>query len=548
MKGNFCFYFLFFILISQFAIINSLSPQEYELCTSIDLHNLEISTGSKEVDNLFDIPILQNCDVNKYWKVRGDHYTPNCVVPERVFEGEDIIRRPIRFNYLKSNSNSDKNRITVQQISILGDKKIADTTLTKTNFSLRPGEMRDIYIDYECTDMDTNKSVGSPWVTLTIIVQFDNKIEKRFEFTKICTATYKDQFDFSHLLIVICVFFVIYLSVKDFLRSNIEITVVEKFTEIKNVENLFIISICVFLLIVFFKYTGYFNPLTSVSTAIVGIFSMALIFEAIFRHFNVFQSLELSSYEIKYVGSITNFFLVCVGFAVLVYLLWYLSKFWIFNDVIAFSISLIAIRVIKFTSIKFLLLIFIGVYVYLLHWTVNYSNYIGEDYKLSNNSPIDDPIKILSPEFHTTPFSACTSISIADIILPGIYLMFLKKFDFENNIQSSVYFQSGIVGLIAGLGSKLIVYYVYSLPTPSFLYTAPFIIFISLILSFQRGESEKLLQGFVSTSYQNKTEEGIANAIRSTDLNQYDPIKMSPGQTGAPSGPNTFELKDMDKK
>jgi len=193
-------------------------------------------------------------------------------------------------------------------------------------------------------------------------------------------------------------------------------------------------------------------------------------------------------------------------------------------------------------------LIFIGVYVYLLHWTVNYSNYIGEDYKLSNNSPIDDPIKILSPEFHTTPFSACTSISIADIILPGIYLMFLKKFDFENNIQSSVYFQSGIVGLIAGLGSKLIVYYVYSLPTPSFLYTAPFIIFISLILSFQRGESEKLLQGFVSTSYQNKTEEGIANAIRSTDLNQYDPIKMSPGQTGAPSGPNTFELKDMDKK
>jgi len=534
---------LYFMLSSYFFInvINAkLTKEELEQCQSIELQNLVISTSSSESLENYDVPIFENCEVNKYWVVRNSptYNTHHCIIPERVFEGEDIIRRPIRFSYLRNNQNAFRNsQINILNINIEGNKNIADTTVTKSSFSLKPGEARDIYIDYECRDMDVKKTLPTPWVTLLITITFDNDIKRSFEFTKICTASYKEQIDFSHLVIVIFVFLVIFLSVKDFLKSNIEITIVEKFTEIKNVENLFIISVCVFLIIVFFNYIGNFVILTDVSSALVGVFSLSLLFDVIFKYFNILQNLELSSYEIPFIGSITFFYLACLGSGIFVYFIWYISKFWILNDIISFSIALITIRIIKFTSVKFLYLMFIGIFFYLLRWTLLYSQYVGENLKLSNNSPINVPLKLICPEFRHTPFGACTGISIADIILPGIYLMYLKKFDYEHNNQSSTYFQSGFVGLFAGLGSNLIVYYIYSLPTPSFLYTGPFIVFISIIIALQKGEIGLFFTGFVSTSYENKTDDGIVGALRNAYLNNYSPVNLPPK--------NNYELKEF---
>jgi hypothetical protein len=491
-------------------------------CLESPIHkNLEITTNLNENSDDYNIVIMKDCEISEKWRVKPDNQK-QCVIPERVFEGEDNIRRSFRFTYHTSNVYKDK--IVIKSVSVDYPKNIAETSLTKDSLTLYPGESIDIYLDYDCLDMDEKKKVSDNWFKLRIDLEFENKQFKSFEYTKICTASYSDKLDFSHIVIIAFVFLIVFASVKDYLKSKVEGIIVEKFTEIKNPENLLIISLVIGILLIFLGVVNMLSSWVYIAIMIVGPLSVAMITEAILRKNLVLLHLESKTYEIPYLGSITMFFLVCLGSGLFVLFLWLETHNWFINNIFSITISIISIRIFKFTSFKFMGSIFILAWMYEYFWFYNKSNYYSENFKLTNNPPENLPVNLLCPELLSSPFSACSSLPIADIILPGIFLMYSKKFDESKYIQN--YFYAGVGAFGAGLLVNLIVYYSYLLPTPSFLFTAPFILIATLAIAYRRQELYEFIEGFSSTIYENKAENNLNNYFeqqRKNNQNPYNP-------------------------
>ena len=106
-------------------------------------------------------------------------------------------------------------------------------------------------------------------------------------------------------------------------------------------------------------------------------------------------------------------------------LLWFFSHNWIINNIISISISIISIRIFKFTNLKFIIAMYIIALFYEIIWIYNYSK-IQNKIKLTNNTNILVPLRLLCPELISSPFNRCTSIPISDIILPEIFLAYSK--------------------------------------------------------------------------------------------------------------------------
>jgi hypothetical protein len=475
---------------------------------------LQISTNMNENSQDFNIHIMNNCEVSKRWIVREDN-DRMCLISERVYEGEDNIRRAFRFTYRPE--KSVKENLEIKNINLIYPKSVAETRISKNNITLRPGESYDIYIDYDCWNMNMDKR--SDWYKIKFVLEFEEGI-KEFEYFKICEANY-DGFDISQIIIICIIFLIIYASVKDYLQSKLEAIIVEKYSEIKNPENLFIITCVVFLILIFLHVIGVYHDFTEYVIFIVAPLSIAMIAEAGLKNnrltnpessdnVNWITNLEHMTYEIPLFGSVTMYFVVCLAIGLLSLLIWIYTHNWLVNNIISIAISIVFIRIFKFTSLKFILIIYILAIAYECVWINYYSSYSGENSKLTNLSS-GLPVKILCPELTSSPFNACNSLPIADIILPGIFLTYSRKYDEIK--YGSMFFNIGVISLGIGLIINIIVYYTISLPTPSFFYTGPIMLIITLLIAYKREELYDFIEGFRSTSYENKSKDNFENFV-----------------------------------
>jgi hypothetical protein len=505
--------FYFFFHLFQVSLTKDIPKKLDDLnCKKNEFYkNLEITTNRDENSDNFDVVVMKNCEIDEMWKVKED-YDQACRIPQRVFEGEDNIRRAFRFSYISTDDKDEK--IQISSIKISYPRNIAMSRLSTNTTILSPGESQDIYVDYDCLDMQSDKYLSENWFKIRFEIEFPEEEYKVFEYVKICNATYTDRLDFSHFIIIGLIALVIFASVKDYLKSKLELIIVERFTEIKNPENLLVISFVVGLMLIFLNVVNLFDKWVYLSIFIVGPLSIAMITEAIFRNTNIMLNLENKTFEIPYLGSITIFFLVCLSCGLFILFLWAQTHNWFINNLLSISISIMAIRLFKFTSFKFILAVYIMAFVFEYYWVVYNSAHYGENYKLTNNVRTSLPVKIICPEMTSSPFSACNSLPIADIILPGIFLSYSKKFDESKYIQHYFFVGSGALGI--GLVINIIVYYYNMLPTPSFLFTGPLILLVTSIIAYKRQELYEFIEGFSSTAYENKLEKNLADFAEQT--------------------------------
>jgi hypothetical protein len=232
-----------------------------------------------------------------------------------------------------------------------------------------------------------------------------------------------------------------------------------------------------------------------------------------FDKVNWISNLENMTYEIPFFGSLTMYFVVCLLIGIFFLLIWLYTHNWLINNIISIAISIVFIRIFKFTSFKFILIIYVLAIAYECVWIKYYSTYSSENSKLTNVAS-GLPIKILCPELTSSPFNACNSLPIADIILPGILLTYSKKYDDVK--YGSILFNVGVFSLGTGLIINLVVYYYISLPTPSFFYTGPIMLLLTLLVAYKKEELYDYIEGFRSTSYENKSKDNIENFVNDT--------------------------------
>ena len=487
------------------------------------LNNLEISTTEIENSNNYNIIIFSNCEITENWEIKEKNL-PLCENNKRVFESEENLRRPLRF-FFKYNPNLDKNeKIKIESISLSYDQNIAETILSKNSFSLSQNDYIDIYIQYEC--LNSNKL----WYKINVNVYLENyHIPIKFEYYKICQGNFLDNFDLSHFLIMIFVFGIIYISFFPNLKSCIEDIIIIEFHEIRNPENLTIMAIILIILLSGMYFINLLNQWIILCLIIIIPLSIEMIIEPFHKGSDLEKKLSNQYILIPCLGKISYEFILCLSIGIIVMLLWFFSHNWIINNIISISISIISIRIFKFTNLKFIIAMYIIALFYEIIWIYNYSK-IQNKTKLTNNTNILVPLRLLCPELISSPFNRCSSVPISDIILPGIFLAYSKIFD-ENkkmNLKTNfTYFNIGLISLGIGLVLNLCVYYLYLRPTPSFLFTGTIIIFSTLYCSYSNGHFDDYIFGFKSTEFRisfDKEKDNVNNVQNNNGIIDFNNI------------------------
>ena len=518
------YYKLILLFIFEIKSINSNDIFSKEKCLKEPLlKNLEISTTLIENSNNYNIIIFSGCEISENWKVKYKEI-PLCVNKKRVFEAEENLRRPIRF-FFKPNHLIDKNeKLQIKSISLSYDNNIAETILSKDSFSLYQNDYIDIYIQYECLSTTNN------WFKIILTVNIENsKIPINFEYYKICQRDFLGNFDLSHFIIMVFVFGIIYFSFNLKLNSIIEDIVILEFHEMRNPENLTIISIILIMVLSGMYFINFLSNWIILCLIIIIPLSTEMIIEPLHKGSDVEKTLSNKYLIIPYLGELTYEFVLCFIIGIILMIIWFLTHNWLVNDIIAIFISIVSIRIFKFTNSKFIISFFILSLVYEIIWTINYSK-IQDKSKLTNNTKNLVPLRLLCPELISSPLNRCTSVPISDIILPGIFLAYSKIFDEYKKMKNKTnftYFNIGLISLGIGLVLNLCVYHLYSRPTPTFLFTGTIMLFSTLYNCYSNGHFDDYIFGFKSTEFRisfDKEKDNVNNVQNNNGIIDFNNI------------------------
>ena len=494
-----------FFNVFVFCFVYCFNYNYYDLnCDSNSiLNSLEISTNLNE--NEF-ISILNKCKINKNFLYSNSKefygkYLLNVYDEKNNFRNIKFYFNPVNKNFIKEKIN-----INLELIN-----NINNDSITKKNFVLYSNENFETFIEY---NNNNKKNLNWYKIILKIIINNNKENPILIQFYKINNKKYKNNKDFSFLILNILIFFTIYLNFNYNFRSTIEIIILRNYHEIRNPENLFIMSIVLIIILISFYTIDFLNIFIYFVLIFIIPLSISMIFEGISKNFKEYVKLGFNNkfYEIPIFEKKISYNTILSFLIGIIFLfLWILTKNWFICDLIAIGISLVSIRIFRFTNSKFLITIFILTIIYNIIWINKYSKIINNEIRFFNKNNINFPIRIIFPETSSNPFKSFISFPISDIVFPGFFLCYCKKFDTKKKMN--LYLKFGLIGLGIGLIFNVIIFYGYGILTSSFLFTGPFILILVLYFTFVHEDFDEFLNGFKSTEVGKNLEEKMLENV-----------------------------------
>ena len=165
---------------------------------------------------------------------------------------------------------------------------------------------------------------------------------------------------------------------------------------------------------------------------------------------------------------------------------WYLvKKHWLANNVFGLSFSVSGVEMISLGSVKNGCILLSLLFFYDIFWV------FGTEVMVEVAKNLDAPIKVVFPMdfLENGIFSTnLAMLGLGDIVLPGVFIAILLRYDTSKGEGSHFYFYSGFVAYVLGLGTTIGVLTVFNAAQPALLYLVPACVGIPLLLSLVRGE------------------------------------------------------------
>ena len=189
--------------------------------------------------------------------------------------------------------------------------------------------------------------------------------------------------------------------------------------------------------------------------------------------------------------------------------LWYCySKHWIANNAIGFAFCIQGIALISPGKYQIGCLLLGLLFFYDIFWV------FGTDVMLTVATKFDGPIKLLFPKNALSGEEWQFSLlGLGDIVLPGLFIAFLYRFDIAQKNRFPVNFYCNLVAYFLGLATTIVVMHVFEhgqvslslygiqifdssdffFLQPALLYLVPFCVITSFVVALVRGELKALL-------------------------------------------------------
>ncbi|KAK9497339.1 hypothetical protein O3M35_004676 [Rhynocoris fuscipes] len=192
------------------------------------------------------------------------------------------------------------------------------------------------------------------------------------------------------------------------------------------------------------------------------------------NHMRTLINYEFNSYDV-----------ICVLSCSLVGMWYIIEKHWIANNLFGIAFAINGVELLHLNKVVTGCILLCGLFVYDIFWV------FGTNVMVTVAKSFEAPVKLIFPQdLLENGLSAnnFAMLGLGDIVIPGIFIALLLRFDCSLKRNSKVYFYTTFVAYFLGLVATIFVMHLFKHAQPALLYLVPACIGAPLIVAHLRGD------------------------------------------------------------
>ncbi|XP_050716860.1 minor histocompatibility antigen H13-like [Eriocheir sinensis] len=196
---------------------------------------------------------------------------------------------------------------------------------------------------------------------------------------------------------------------------------------------------------------------------------------------------EKKDYLINY--GFTSYDLVCMVVCSILGVWYLLKKHWIANNLLGLAFAVNGVELLHLNNIQTGALLLVGLFIYDIFWV------FGTNVMVTVAKSFEAPIKLVFPQdllekgLEADNFAM---LGLGDIVIPGIFIALLLRFDHSLKRGSYTYFKVTFAAYFAGLLMTIFVMHVFKHAQPALLYLVPACLSAPVLLALIKGDFKAL--------------------------------------------------------
>lgn len=260
----------------------------------------------------------------------------------------------------------------------------------------------------------------------------------------------------------------------------------------------FIASAALFGLYVVFKFCSkdYVNMLLSFYFLLLGVYAMTHVFSSYVKKY-IPTCVPLHKYDMTLKSTspkgeeesqnikFTTHDLVVVALCTLIGVWYFVQKHWVANNLLGMAFAINGIELLTLSSIMTGALLLGLLFIYDIFWV------FGTNVMVTVARNFEAPIKLVFPQDlleHGLSADKFAMLGLGDIVIPGIFVALLLRFDKSLKRGNHHYFYAGYFAYITGLLLTMLVLHVFKTAQPALLYLVPTCVGFPAVLSCIKGD------------------------------------------------------------
>jgi len=188
---------------------------------------------------------------------------------------------------------------------------------------------------------------------------------------------------------------------------------------------------------------------------------------------------------------------------------WYLlKKHWIANNLLGIAFAVNGVELLHLNSVSTGCILLAGLFVYDIFWV------FGTNVMVTVAKSFEAPIKLLFPQdllSNGLNASNFAMLGLGDIVIPGIFIALLLRFDVSLKRKSNAYFNATFFAYLLGLLATIFVMHVFKHAQPALLYLVPACMSAPFLLALIKGDIKALIAYEDQPEEKTKKEKGGEN-------------------------------------
>ncbi|XP_041060641.1 minor histocompatibility antigen H13 isoform X1 [Carcharodon carcharias] len=177
--------------------------------------------------------------------------------------------------------------------------------------------------------------------------------------------------------------------------------------------------------------------------------------------------------------------LVCLAFSSVVGVWYLLKKHWIANNLFGLAFALNGVELLHLNNVSTGCILLGGLFIYDVFWV------FGTNVMVTVAKSFEAPIKLVFPQDLLEKGLAADNfamLGLGDIVIPGIFIALLLRFDVSLKKNSRTYFYTSFFAYVFGLGLTIYVMHTFKHAQPALLYLVPACIGFPVVVALLKGE------------------------------------------------------------